>query len=103
MEKEKIVIEYETKQRVLKKLVKKTKKKIPYSIFGLIFFCFALIALLDGKLNKIVGNSYNLVLVISILLVLLTSTYLILMYQKINKINRKIKSLGEKMYNKMKL
>jgi hypothetical protein len=63
----------------------------------------SLIFLLEGKLNKIVGNSYNLVLAISILLVLLTSTYMILMNLKIKNIKKEIKSLGEKMYNKMKL
>jgi hypothetical protein len=103
MEKEKVVIEYETKQRELKKLVKKVKRKIPYFIFGFIFFGIALITLLDGKLTNFVGNSYNLILVISTILVVISTIYMVIISIKVKNINKEIKSLGEKMYNKMKL
>ncbi|WKD86166.1 hypothetical protein KCTC32516_01525 [Polaribacter huanghezhanensis] len=101
MEKEKIVIEYETKQRVLKKRVKKIKRKTPYSIF--IFFAIALVFLLDGKLDKFLGNSYNLIPIISAFFVLTTAIYIVMITLKIKDINKEVKSLGEKMYKKMKL
>lgn len=103
MEDEKIVIKYETKQRELKKLIKKVKRKIPYSVIGIIFFGIALIFLLEGRLNKFIGNSYNLILVISIISFVFFIIYMISIYNKIKNINKENKSLGEKMYNKMKL
>ncbi len=103
MEKEKLVIEYETKQRVLKKRVKKIKRKIPYSIFIFIFFAIALVFLLEGKLDKFLGNSYNLILVTSAFFVLTTAIYIVIITLKIKDINKEVQSLGEKMYKKMKL
>ena len=103
MEKEKIVIEYETKQRVLKKHVKKIKRKTPYSIFIFIFFAIVLVFLLEGKLDKFLGNSYNLILVISAFFVLTTAIYIVTITLKIKDINKEVKSIGEKMYKKMKL
>ncbi|MFN0730086.1 hypothetical protein [Polaribacter gochangensis] len=103
MVKEKTVVEQETKQRVLKKRVKKIKGKIPYSIFIFIFFAIALVFLLEGKLDKFLGNSYNLILVISAFFVLTTAIYIVIITLKIKDINKEIQSLGEKMYKKMKL
>ncbi|MFT5762109.1 MAG: FtsH-binding integral membrane protein [Polaribacter sp.] len=104
MEKEESVIKYEIRQTNLKKVVKKLKKKIPYFIFIFIFFGIALIILLEGVLNKFLGNnSYNLILIISAFFILLSLGYIIMMLLKIKSFNKEIKSLGEKMYHKMKL
>lgn len=103
MGKDESVIEYEIRQTSLKKVVKKLKNKIPYFILGFIFFGTALVILIEGVLNKFLGNSYNLILIISAFFVLLSSSYMIMMTLKINKISKEIKSLGEKMYHIMKL
>lgn len=103
MGKDETVIEYEIRQTSLKKVVKKLKNKIPYFIFGFVFFGTALIILIEGVLNKFLGNSYNLILIISTFFVLFSSGYMIMMLLNINSINKEIKSLGEKMYHKMKL
>ncbi len=102
-EKEELVIKYEIKQTHLKKELAKLKKKIPYSIIVFICFGIALVALIEGKLYKFTGGNYNIILVISIFLVLIVSIYMLSITFKINNLNKKIKSLGEKMYNKMKL
>jgi len=103
MENEKLVIKFESKQRELKKRIKTVKRKIPYTISGIILSGIALIILLDGKLNEFVGNSYNLILVISIVSIIFSIIYLILIYSKIKILNKESNSFGMKMYNKMKL
>lgn len=100
---EESVIKYEIRQTSLKKTVKKLKKKIPYFILGFIFFGTALVILIEGVLNKFLGNSYDFILITSVFFVLLSSSYMIIMTVKINRISKEIKLLGEKMYHKMKL
>ena len=103
MENQESVINYDLKQISLKRKIAELKKKIPYFIFGFVFFGIGLFLLLDGRLNDFIGNSYNLILVLSILYIIISLIYLVFMYIKINRIKAKIKVLGEKMHNKMKL
>lgn len=104
MENEESVIKYEIRQTNLKKTKKKLKKKIPYFIFICISFGTALVILLEGVLNNFsANNSYSLSVIISVFFILLSLGYIIMMLLKINSINKEIKSLGEKMYHKMKL
>lgn len=102
-EKEKLVHRYELKQKKLKKENQAYKKKIPYYLFGFIFFAFGLIMILDGKLNEYVGNSYNLILIVFTVTVLFFMMFLININLKIRSNKRKSKDLGNKIYRKMKL
>lgn len=99
----KLVQTYELKQKALKKENKRYKKKIPYYIFGFIFFALGLITLLDGRINNFVGNSYNLIVAIITILGFISITYLIIVFRKIKKNNAEIKALGLKSYKIMKL
>lgn len=102
-EEKKLVHYYEQKQKTLKKENKRYKKMIPYYIFGFIFFALGLITLLDGKVNDLVGNSYNLIVVILSIVSLISLVYLIIIYTKTKRNNTKIKALGIKAYKLMKL
>ena len=103
MEKEKSVINDEIRQTRLKKDLRKLKKKIPYSILIFSLITIVLIYLLEGKLYKFIGNNYNLIWSIGLCLAFLLMIYLIIIIFKIKTISKEIKSLGAKMYNKMKL
>ena len=102
-EEKKLVYQYELKQKALKKENQKYIKRIPYYIFGLIFFAIGLITLLDGKIDHYVGNSFNLILVVTSFVGLISIIYLIIIYIKTKKNNAEIKVLGNKVYNEMKL
>ena len=103
MENQESVINYDLKQISLKRKITELKKKVPYFIFGFGFVGIGLFLLLDGKLNGFIGNSYNLILVLSILYIISSLIYLVFIYIKINRIKAEIKVLGEKMHYKMKL
>ena len=103
MEKEESITKYEIRQTDLKKELTKLKKKVPYSIIVFVCFGIALVMLIEGKLYKYIGGNYNIIFVISVFLVSIVSIYMLTITFKINKLNKEIKSLGEKMYNKMKL
>ena len=103
MEKEESIITYEIKQKKLKRKVKKLKKKTPYFIVGFIFFGISLFFLLEDKLNKFLGNSYNLILLISTICIFIIICYIIIITKKTNRVNKEVKTLGEKMYHIMKL
>ncbi len=103
MKKDKSVIKDEIKQTKLKKELRRFKKKIPYSILLLVCFSFVLVYLIEGKIYKYLGDSYNLILVISVFLVSIVIIYMITIIIKMNSIKKEIKLLGEKMYQRMKL
>ena len=103
MEKDKSVINDEIRQTRLKKDLKKLKRKIPYSILIFGFLTIIIIYFLEGELYKFLGNNYNLIWTIGLFLAFLLVIYLIIIAFKIKTITKEIKSLGEKMYNKMKL
>lgn len=94
---------YENKQRTLKKEKKLLKKKVPYFLFGLLFFALGTITLLDGKCNEYLGNSNNLILITLSLLLIISFVYLIIVSVKIKRKNTEIKTLGNKLYQLMKL
>lgn len=99
----KLVRQYELKQKKLKKENLTYKKRAPYYIFGFIFFAIGLISLLDGRVNNYVGNSFNLILIITSVLSIISIAYLALIYIKTKKNNTEIKALGTKVYKLMKL
>ena len=98
-----LVQQYELKQKKLKKENLIYKKRVPYYIFGFVFFAIGLITLLDGRVNNYVGNSYNLILIISFVLSIISVVYLVIIYIKTKKNNTEIKALGTKVYKLMKL
>ena len=102
-EEKKLVYQYELKQKALKKENLKYKKRVPYYIFGFIFFAIGLITLLDGRVDHYVDNSFNLILVITSIVGFISIIYLIIIYMKTKKNNAEIKVLGNKVYNEMKL
>jgi hypothetical protein len=98
-----LVQQYELKQKKLKKENLTYKKRAPYYIFGFVFFAIGLISLLDGRVDNYVGNSFNLILVITLFAGLISIVYLIIIYVKTKKNNTEIKALGTKVYKLMKL
>ena len=94
---------YENKQRTLRKEKESLKKKVPYFLFGFLFFAFGAITLLDGKCNEYLGNSNNLILISLSLLLIISFVYLIMVGVKIKQKNAEIKNLGNKLYKLMKL
>jgi uncharacterized membrane protein len=102
-EEKKLVYQYELKQKALKKENQKYIKRIPYYIFGFIFFAIGLITLLDGRVDNYVSNSINLIILITSIVGLISIVYLIIIFIKIKKNNAEIKVLGNKVYQEMKL
>jgi cytochrome bd-type quinol oxidase subunit 2 len=97
------VIALEKAQRKLKKEIKTLKKKMPYYIIGFLFFGVILFGLFDNNLNKYVGNSVNLFIIIGILSCSLCLIYLIITSNKIAHRKKESKELGSKLYRIMKL
>lgn len=99
----KLTLKYERSQKTLRKENKILIKKIPYYIFGFLFFAIGLLMLLDGKLNEFVGNSFNLILIIAILFSIFSLVFLVLISIKTSRNKKEIKVLGNKLYKLMKL
>ncbi len=102
-EEKKLVYQYELKQKALKKENRRYKKRVPYYIFGFVFFAIGLIYLLDGRIDTYVINSFNLILIVSSILTVVSAVYLMIIYIKTKKNNTEIKVLGTKIYKLMKL
>ncbi len=99
----KLVYQYELKQKALKKENRRYKKRVPYYIFGFVFFAIGAIYLLDGIIDNCVINSFNLILIITSILTVVSIIYLMIIYIKTKKNNTEIKVLGTKIYKLMKL
>jgi len=99
----KLVQQYELKQKALKKENLRYKKRIPYYIFGFVFFAIGLIYLLDGIIDNCIVNSFNLILIISSIFTVVSMVYLMIIYIKTKKNTTEIKTLGTKIYKLMKL
>jgi DMSO/TMAO reductase YedYZ heme-binding membrane subunit len=97
------VVALEKLQRKLKKEIKTLKKRMPYYIIGFLFFGFIIFGLFDNNLNKYVGNSVNLFIVIGIISCSLCLIYLIITSNKIANRRKESKELGSKLYRIMKL
>ncbi|MBL4643235.1 MAG: hypothetical protein JKY44_06560 [Flavobacteriaceae bacterium] len=99
----KLVYQYELKQKALKKENRRYKKRIPYYIFGFIFFGIGLISLLDGRIDNCVVNGFNLILIVTSIFSVVSIVYLMIIYIKTKKNTTEIKVLGTKIYKLMKL
>jgi len=99
----KLVYQYELKQKALKKENRRYKKRIPYYIFGFIFFAIGLISLLDGRIDNCVVNGFNLILIVTSIFSVVSIVYLMIIYIKTKKNTTEIKVLGTKIYKLMKL
>ena len=97
------ILEIQNNQKKIKKEKKKLIKSIPYFIFGFVFFGIGVIYLLEEKLNHIVGNSHNLILIIAIIFGIVSLIYMIIISLKVKNKNEELKLLGNKLYNLMKL
>lgn len=102
-EEKKLVYQYELRQKALKKENRRYKKRAPYYIFGFIFFAIGVIYILDGRIDNCVINSFNLILIITSILTIVSVVYLMILYIKTKKNNTEIKVLGTKIYKLMKL
>jgi len=99
----KLVYQYELRQKELKKENLTYKKRIPYYIFGFVFFAIGLISVLDGIIDNCVVNSFNLILIITAIFTIISMVYLMIIYVKTKKNTTEIKVLGTKIYKLMKL
>lgn len=97
------ITELEKEQKLLKKEIKSLKKQIPYFIIGFIFFSIGCISAFEGKLNSLFENSYNLILSAIIVLILISIGYIALITFKIKIKNAQIKTIGNQLYDLMKL
>ena len=99
----KLVYQYELKQKALKKENRNYKKRIPYYIFGFVFFGIGLISILDEIIENCVVNSFNLILIVSSVISVVSIVYLMIIYIKTKKNTTEIKVLSTKIYKLMKL
>jgi len=97
------VRELQEEKKLLKAEIKSLKKKIPYFIVGFIFLSIGCISAFEGRLDKLFGNSYNLILSIIVALVFTSITYIILIAFKVKNKNSQIRTIGLQLYNMMKL
>ena len=93
----------EAQQKTLKREIKKIKKRTPYVGIGIILCVFVIIFSVQKWTNYSFKNNSNLFLFSGSTIAFLSLAYFAFMNQKIKKNERKIKIIGNQLYNLMKL
>lgn len=98
-----LISKYQSRQKKIKKEIKKIKKRLPTIIIGFSFLTFIALYSLEDKFYKLFGNGVN---YITSGVIFIGIVCLFLVYKSFNSIGRKEKenkTLGLKIYNLMKL
>ena len=97
------VVELQSKQERLEKSNKRRRKKMPYTLFGMVLGVLVIVFLFEEKVYHLFGTSTNMVLIIGIISILIIAFYLILSLLNIRRTNTKIKEISNQLYNILKL
>jgi len=102
-EEKKLIVQYERKQKSIKKDIKELKKKIPYCFSGFVLCTIGVIYLLQIRTSNMISSTlYSIIAGVSTIGII-ALIYFININLKINKKRKENKILGSKMYKIMKL
>lgn len=97
------VVQLELEQKQLIKSVSRRRKKIPFTVMGIILFGAALLFLLEEKTYNLLGITAKLVYIVLTTTSIIIAVYLVFSFMKLRKMSSEVKKIGNKLYNIMKL
>lgn len=97
------VVELQSRQKRLEKNIKRRKKKMPYTIFGMILCVLIVVFLFEEKAYHLFGTSTKMIAIIGIVSIVIIAVYIILTLLRIRKTNIELKEIGNQLYNILKL
>ncbi|TVZ55753.1 hypothetical protein OD91_1020 [Lutibacter sp. Hel_I_33_5] len=98
-----LITSNKNRQEELKSAIQKRKKRATKYLTGFILLSLIFIVFMESRVYSYFGNSINFILVVLSFTIIICLTYLIRIYLLIDKKNKEIKEINNKLYQLMRL